>query len=66
MHVDEHKVNMWIPIELGASSWDIDEDDVLASSKKRVDRMNSKWLSSVMQWDRDMEIPMDVALVVEH
>jgi len=31
--VAEHKVNVWIPIELDASSWDIDKDDVLASSK---------------------------------
>ena len=33
----EQKVNMWILKELGASSWDKDEDDVLASSKQRVD-----------------------------
>jgi len=33
MPMVEHKMNVWIPIELGASSWDRDEDDVLASSK---------------------------------
>ena len=33
MPVTEHKVNVWILIELGESSWDRDKDDVLASSK---------------------------------
>ena len=50
--VVEHKVNMWIPIELGALSWDRDEDYVSASSEQRVEMMKSIWLSCVMQWER--------------
>ena len=48
----EHNANVWIPIELGASSWDKDEDNVLASSEQRVEMMNSRWLFYVMQWKR--------------
>ena len=33
MYVAKHKVNMWNPKVLGASSWDINEDGVLASSE---------------------------------
>jgi hypothetical protein len=50
--------------ELGASLWDRDEDDVLASSEQRVEMMNSRWLSCVMQWER-RSVELDV-FVDEH
>ena len=47
--------------ELGASLWDIDEDDVLDSSEQRVEMMKSRWFSCVMQWERRF-VELDVSV----
>jgi len=48
--------------ELGASLWDRNENDVLASFEQRVEMMNSRWLSCVMQWEKiyvELDVPVD-------
>ena len=50
--VAEHKVNMWNPKVLGASSWEQKWRWCISLLWAAELTRNSKWLSCVMQWER--------------